>query len=556
MKRNIIIKTIYITLLALVFVACNDVFDELAVNPNQQDVNGYYSTPENINKGVIGIYSYITTPRAMGASGGRLLINRGDEGSDRSDYGAPGQYSAQLSPSWYTIVQPYQLFYTAASQASQMIEVIPNVEFSNETIKNAYLGEAYFLRAYAHWFLFLNFRNIPLIKELPNSAKDYKPQSTPEETWEFIIDDLKKAKALLPQKGFWSDNYKGRITQGAATSLLGKAYLYRSGIEKYYGKGTTTYYNEAAAAFDEVIKSGLYDLVDDYNDNFKVATENNKESIFELQFVGDAVNTGFNPGSSTGGVWRDPRGYYPPTPRNGASNVIHDWVYDAFVASKDANGKTDYRMFGTLIFNDADPSINPKDGDEVRVFDNQTFKEYYGAEGFASVNSQVAKYKAACRKGIDWTLPTENPGNKLYMWYARAQGLNMTQIRYADVLLMYAEAVISGGKQGAMSAIDAINKVRSRKSVNLPPVASADMQIIETERVLELTQEGHRFFDLLRWGKVAQRFKVLEQSDPNFKKYGTSAYLGFVENKNEWLPLPVDEVEGNPYITKNNPGWN
>lgn len=75
-------------------------------------------------------------------------------------------------------------------------------------------------------------------------------------------------------------------------------------------------------------------------------------------------------------------------------------------------------------------------------------------------------------------------------------------------------------------------------------------------KVLELTQEGHRFYDLLRWGKLPSRFKELENTDPNFKQYTSSTYLGFQENKNEWLPIPVDEVEGNPYITENNPGWN
>ena len=90
----------------------------------------------------------------------------------------------------------------------------------------------------------------------------------------------------------------------------------------------------------------------------------------------------------------------------------------------------------------------------------------------------------------------------------------------------------------------------------MPPVATANMNVIENERILELTQEGHRFYDLLRWGKLASRFKELETSDPNFKQYTSSPYLGFQQNKNEWLPIPVDEVEGNPYITENNPGWN
>lgn len=140
--KKIIYKAICIASL-IGLTACEKTFDELASNPNQQDVNGFYNTPQNINKGVIGIYAYITTPRAMGTAG-RLQINRGDESSDASDYGVPGQYSANLSSSWYTIVQPYSLFYTAASQACQMIEEIPKVNFSNQQLKNAYLGEAYF----------------------------------------------------------------------------------------------------------------------------------------------------------------------------------------------------------------------------------------------------------------------------------------------------------------------------------------------------------------------------------------------------------------------------
>ena len=549
--KKILYKAICIASL-IGLTACEKTFDELASNPNQQDVNGFYNTPQNINKGVIGIYAYITTPRAMGTAG-RLQINRGDESSDASDYGVPGQYSANLSSSWYTIVQPYSLFYTAASQACQMIEEIPKVNFSNQQLKNAYLGEAYFLRAYTHWFLFLNFRNIPLMKELPSSAKDYKPQATPEEAWDFIISDLKRAKELLPEKGFWTGESVGRVTKGSAIALLGKAYLYRSGIEHYYDHSNTTYYNEAAAEFNELILSGKYRLVTDYNDNFKVATENNDESIFELQFLGDVTNTGFNPGLSNSGVWRDPRGYLPPTNKNANSSVIHDWVYNTFVNSKDASGHTDPRMFGTLIFDDTKSEINARTGDEVRIFDNKTFRDYNGAKGFGVAKAQAKKYKAACRKGIDWTLATRNPGDNFYMWNGRANGLNQTEIRYADVLLMYAEAVVKGGTQGSLTALDAVNQVRAR--VGMPAVSTVDMDVIEHERILELTQEGHRFFDLLRWGKVAQRFHELERTDPNFKKYSNSAYLGFQEDKNEWLPLPVDEVEGNPHITRNNPGW-
>lgn len=555
-----------LAVVGLSLASCNDVFDELAVNPNQQDVNSFYTTPENVNKGILGIYSYMSTPRAMGVSASRLMANRGDESSDRTDYGVPGQYCASLNSSWYTIVQPYQLFYTAASQACQMIEVIPNADFANEKLRNAYLGEAYFLRGFSHFFLFLNFRNIPLMQSFPKSSKDYKPQSAPEDTWNFIIEDFKKAKELLPGKDFWTGDNLGRVTSASAAAMLGKSYLYRSGIEKHYGESTTTYYNEAAAAFDEIIRGnhGAYRLVDEYSDNFQVATENNDESIFEFQFVGDPVNTNFNPGLTNSGVWRDPRGNQPPSPISQNAHVIHQWVYDTFVASVDANGKTDSRMFGTLVFDDTAPEINPKEGDEVRCYDGKRFDEYYVKEnadgtvtkGFAIVTAQAGNYKSACKKGIDWTLPTKNPGDGMWMGNLRANGLNYPYVRYADVLLMYAEAVLSGGTKGKLTPTEAVNEVRARASVNLPPYESVDMDIIENERILELTQEGHRFYDLLRWGKVAERFAELTAADPYFKQYNVSAYLGFQEGRDEWLPIPIDEVEGNPYITSNNPGWN
>lgn len=152
----------------------------------------------------------------------------------------------------------------------------------------------------------------------------------------------------MPKKGFWTGDNIGRVTSAAATALLGKAYLYRSGIEKYYGNSSTTYYDEAAACFDEIIKGdhGDYKLMANYNDNFRVATENNDESILEFQFLGDAVNTGFNPGMPESGVWRDPRGNQPPSLISNNAHVIHQWVYDTFVASKDKNGKPIHACLG------------------------------------------------------------------------------------------------------------------------------------------------------------------------------------------------------------------
>ncbi|MDF9830861.1 RagB/SusD family nutrient uptake outer membrane protein [Parabacteroides sp. PF5-6] len=558
-------KTRYycILLISILFASCNDVFEELSVNPNQIDLNSFYTTPKNINEGVIGAYGYISTPRNLGACGFGLQLSRSDEASSGADYSVPGTYSQDYTPSYYSIVQPFQLMYTAAQQACQMIQVIPGVEFADAEQKNAYLGEAYFLRAFTHFFLFTNYRNIPLIKEITGNTNEYRAQATPEESWDFIISDLIEAEKLLPKKGYWGSSYAGRATKGSAAALLGKAYLYRTGFEKYYGNSSASYYNEAAAAFGRVINGdcGSYTLVENYDWNFDAAHENNDESLWEIQLLADAINTGFNPGFNNSGLFNDIRSKTPIfgsiTSAN-ASNaqVIHDWVYDIFVASKNEKGETDPRMFGTLVFNDNLPEIVAPAGYKVTYLEGNDWADEFGSvtAGFGDKWPAAKDYKCSSRKWVDWTLPARNPGTNIYYFYGRAQGVNWRWIRYADVLLMYAECLVMGASQTSISAEQAVNQVRSR--AGMPPVSAVNMEVIENERVLELTYEGHRFYDLLRWGRLTSRFRELEASDPYFKAFNNGhTYAGFQEGKHEWIPLPIEEVEGNPLITSNNPGW-
>ena len=173
---------------------------------------------------------------------------------------------------------------------------------------------------------------------------------------------------------------------------------------------------------------------------------------------------------------------------------------------------------------------------------NKIQRKYEGRDDQASKMRMAQEQQQLMRKY------NVNPGSMMLV-----QFVQLPIIMAMFMAIQRAEAVVNGGTQGSLSALDAVNQVRAR--VGMPVVASVDMNVIERERILELTQEGHRFFDLLRWGKVVQRFRELEANDPNFKQYNNSAYLGFQEHKNEWLPLPVDEVEGNPYIQRNNPGW-
>lgn len=562
-----IIKSIIVIGSFVAAMGCNKLIDELAINPSQPSMDSYFTTPEAVNTAVMTCYGYIQTQRCFGASASKTAIIRSDEASGNSDYAKPGMYGSSLNSSYYTIMQPFGLLYSTASQASYVIDNIDKVEFADSRLKNAYKGEAYFWRAFVHYYLLISYRQVAPIRHTPESSADYvREVEAPEAVWNFIAEDLAQAKALLPVKGYWKGSDVGRVTAAAAAALRGKCYLYRSGIEPQFGTENKTYYNEAAAEFDEIIKGtyGTYDLVT-YGYNFDVAHENNDESILEIQFRGDVENAGFNPGTATSGLAFDTRGLMLPGTGVGYEAVAHDWLYDAFVASLDKDGKTDIRMFSTILFNDLKPEIKLRNGQRLTGPGGYHFEDYYPKGDFSSVgNTRTYPYKAAILKGMDLSMPMRNndptnlngvgAGTKEYIYnQPRAHGVNWRYIRYADVLMMYAEAVVMGGTARTMSAADAFNKVRSR--ANMTTKGSITMADIKSERVLEFALEGHRFFDLLRWGELSSRFKSLEMSDPNFKQLiSDTDYEGFTDNKHEWLPIPIAEMESNEYAQQN-PGY-
>lgn len=553
---------------AMMLTGCNSTFDDLAINPQQPSMKTYFTTPEAVNEAVMTCYGYIQTQRCLGASASKTVIIRSDEASSNSDYGKPGMYGSSLNSSYYTIMQPFGLLYSVASQATYVIENIDNVTFTDDTLKKAYLGEAYFWRAFADFWLLVNYRKVSLITHAPQGMADYtRPIAQPDEVWDAIIDDLGKAKENLPNKGYWTGERLGRVTAASAAGLRGKAYLYRSGIEPLYGTSKQTYYNEAAQEFDQIIRGdfGNYSLTADYGDNFDVAHENNDESIIEIQFLGDVENAAFNPATATSGLAFDTRGIMLPGAGVGYEGVVHDWLYDEFAKSIDKDGYTDIRMFSTMFFNDLSSDIKLRPGQRLTGPGGYHFEDMYPQGDFSTAaNARTHPYKATFLKGMDLSMPMRNnnpqslagvgSGVKEYIYnQPRAHGVNWRWMRYADVLLMYAEAVTMGGNAGTMSAVEAVKKVRER--ANMADVQGVTMDIIKHERTLEFALEGHRFYDLLRWGELASTFSQREKDDPNFKKLiSDTDYQGFVSNKNEWLPIPIQEIESNSYAEQN-PGY-
>ena len=238
MKNYKKIYAAFILVGGLILHGCNGIFDDLAINPNQPSMGAYFTSPSAVNDAVMTMYGYMSTQRCLGASGSKTTIIRSDEASSNSDYGKPGMFGADLNASYYTIEQPYTLMYTTASQASYIIETAPSVDFSgNEELRNAYMGEAYFWRAFAHYYLLINFRNISPIDK--DGYTDIRMFST------MIFNDLDASIHLRNDAGGnpirlkgpggykWEELYPAKNgKEGFATVSNPLAHPFKAGIRK------------------------------------------------------------------------------------------------------------------------------------------------------------------------------------------------------------------------------------------------------------------------------------------------------------------------------------
>ncbi len=496
----------------------DDLLDQ--VNTNTVSTGTFWSSPEDVSLAINGMYHPITNTFFWGRIIHTGAMLRSDVFNVRPFDANTSLSTLQGEPGvarWAT--EPYQEAYKCIFRANSILENVNETNVPDETQRNGFLGQARFMRGFAYWYLVNLYRNVPLVTAVAATTDDFfPPQADPADTWAQIIADFEAAEGLLPAS--WSGNDIGRPTSGSAAAFAGKSKLY---IEDYAG---------AEAAFLRVVGSGNYSLLpaDRYNENFDQSNENNEESVFELQFLGiEAFAWGVDiPGVGTMGNYHID--YAPPAKSPDQGHFINSWVRELF----EANGET-VRRNQTLAYDY--PGSTGYGGTDFTT-DFAPDIEFAQADGMEPIFSRkYAGMDIGTRDEVDF-LGT-NVGN------------NWRIIRFADILLMHAEALNEQGKTGEAEMF--LNMVRERAEVD--PKTGMDQaqmrQAIIDERVLELTGEGHRFFDLVRWGLADDYLGASSLHGDHPKSLSGGV---FDSNKDEYIWIPVSELEANENLEQN-PGY-
>jgi len=508
-------KSILLSIGFLFFVvACEE--DLEITNPNEATVEAFWKNEADAVAGVNAVYS---TLHRGGISRWMpfYYIIRADEGLSTSPATPIVNNMDQFNTTDYNFWGAYDVWrdlYVGVFRANQVIDNVPGIEM-DATMKQRVLGEAKFLRGLFYYNLASLWGNVPLMIE--TSKPEAKPSTSPvAEVWAQVEQDLSEAAAALPTSYGSAD--LGRATRGAAYALLAKTLMQQ-------GK-----YNEALTPLNWLAEgegATIYDLMADYRDNFLVSSENNQESVFEWQFE---LNPGENHDDDTDMSRPDNLNYgnslaqfFGPSGVGWSDGEARRWLVDEFLQENTAGGDRDPRLAGSLLFDYTDEA-----GPDATMIYGQTFSQRYGPG-----NQRV------------WFRKFQNDHWKNFEGYNSPN--NWRYIRYADVLLMYAEALNETGS--TTQAYQFVDRVRERAGLEKLSVAMPGLnqqQFLEQlkhERITELTGEGHRWNDLARWGDLGPGLDI---RDP--------AFSGFVIGKHELLPIPQQEIDINPELDQN-PQW-
>jgi hypothetical protein len=458
--------------------------------PYAQDAENFFQTPEDYERALVGAYDLLQSSFLtlwIGEIASDNAIAGGESVNDSKglhdiDNMTHGGVNVELR-------NVLRWNYTGITRANYILEHKDNIDFPR---KAHILAEAKFLRAYYYFELVKYFGDVPLIIDKRIGIEEARtiPRSPKAEVYAQIEADLVAAAAVLTPVAA----QKGRATRGAAKALLGKVYLYQNK------------FTEAAAIFDEIIDSGQYSLYPDYSQLFSVAAENNSETIFDVEYTGleggsygclicleGNAAVGFQGiRQYTGPVYGDGNSYNLPTPE----------LYAAF-------SPIDPRRAATVLDIEAFIAAHTNPASITYAIGAGGHTGYYN-------NKYIKKQGEIGLPDNDLTSP-----------------VNYRVLRYADVLLMAAEAHYQLGNPSRATAL--VNQIRQRAGI--PGASVNSIEKVYNERRLELSGEGLRFFDLVRTGQAAQYIP------------------GFVVGKHEVFPIPQVEIDLAGGTWSQNPGY-
>lgn len=529
--KNIKYSIIALIVLMISFSACED--ELVQVNPNALTTGNFWKSADDFNKGLNAVYSSLQFPAVSGSD---LVFNmmRTDFAGTETWYGKHLEFSnLAWNDATDFVVNRWSQLYIGVFRANQVLAHLQDegIDGLSDADKTMIEAQVRFIRGLDYFWLAYTYNGAVIQDKVAENSDDMKKpfSSRTEVISNMVLPDLEFAYNHLPKK--WSGNENlGRATWGAAASMLGKTYLY----EKDWANAAK-YFKEV---IDEADNNGLYRLANDYMDNFTLEGEFNSESIFEVVFS-DNYKAGANgnnhddingvPGSEATSL----ASAFASITGAGGYNVCLPtyWLQELFVSadSIDINNSVN---FGKHASRRTYASIVVEHGDGLYYNAPLTNDPVTGEKSKANFSyGQGSKVK----KWTNWYWKdTEDVSTG-----ARG-GINFRHIRLADVYLMYAEAILERDGDGAVNeAVQYIDKVRSRAGVitlqdymaghggQIPqlnvskfanglsdyPYVDANKDNIIThlrmvERPLELAFEGHRWYDLVRWGIIKQTFET------------------------------------------------
>jgi starch-binding outer membrane protein, SusD/RagB family len=577
-KKTLVMAT---ALCMLVVISCKDSF--LDVKPTGQLAQAQLSSKAGLEGALIGAYalmsgtggnSYSRLASSSNWVFGSILGSDANKGTNAGDYSAINEIQRYASlPTNGDISSSYKARYEGIARCNSVLNLLKTAEADvSAADKTRIAAEARFLRAHYYFELKRIFNNTPYVDEATDETK-IGAVGNGVELWGKIEADMKSAYAELPASGGGA----GRANKWAAGAYLGKIYMYQKKFA------------DAKTVFDAVIKDGVtangkkYGLVPKYAQVFNAANDNHEESVFAIQ---GAISTG----SATNANGFDDLNYPYNTGSNGPGNCCGFFQPSMELGNSfrtDAAGlplldgsynsaanalKTDQGLLTAAAFTPDAGNLDPRIDHSI------------GRRGIPYLDWQK-------HPGFDWIRDQAYAGPyspKKFIYYKSQEGtftdgsswtrgyaaMNYCIIRFADVLLLAAEAEIEAGATD--KAREYVNLVRTRAAnadgFVKDGTANAAKYVITTyaapwtdkavarnavrfERKLELSGEGHRFFDLVRWGIAEATLNAYLTQEG---KVLTTALGGakFTPNKSEYQPIPQDQIDlQTAAVLKQNPGY-